>query len=37
MLMSEGICEWNKNMQPGESLRMGEAIGQLFYTDKVSD
>ncbi|MDG2108092.1 MAG: archaetidylserine decarboxylase [Woeseiaceae bacterium] len=34
MLMSEGICEWNKNMQPGESLRMGEAIGQLFYTEK---
>jgi len=34
LLMPEGVCEWDNDMQPGESLRMGEVIGQLSYPDK---
>lgn len=34
LLMPEGVCEWDDDMQPGESLRMGEVIGQLSYPDK---
>jgi len=32
--MPEGVCEWDNDMQLGESLRMGEVIGQLSYPDK---
>jgi len=34
LLMPEGVCEWDNDMQPGESLRMGEVIGELSYPDK---
>ena len=34
LLMPEGVCEWDNDMQLGESLRMGEVIGQLSYPDK---
>ena len=29
MLLPEGACKWDDDLQPGETLRMGEAIGQL--------
>ena len=34
LLMPEGVCEWDNDMQPGESLCMGEVIGALSYPDK---
>jgi phosphatidylserine decarboxylase len=29
LLMPPGICEWDDDLQAGETLRVGEAIGQL--------
>jgi phosphatidylserine decarboxylase len=29
MLLPAGKCEWNSDLQPGETLRVGEAIGHL--------
>ena len=29
LLLPEGACEWDDDMRPGETLRMGEEIGEL--------
>jgi phosphatidylserine decarboxylase len=29
LLMPKGMCEWDDDLQPGETLRMGEEIGEL--------
>ena len=29
LLLPEGACEWDDDLQPGETLRMGEEIGEL--------
>lgn len=34
MLLPRNTCEWNKELMPGVSLRMGEAIGKLSDPEK---
>jgi len=34
LLMPSGTCEWGSNMRSGQTLRVGEAIGQLSSTTK---
>jgi len=29
LLMPRGVCEWDDDMEPGETLRMGEEIGEI--------
>ena len=29
LLLPGGVCEWDDDLEPGETLRMGEAIGEL--------
>ena len=29
MLLPEGVCEWDDDLEPGETLRMGVEIGEL--------
>lgn len=29
LLLPEGVCEWDDDMEPGETLRMGEEIGEM--------
>ena len=29
LLLPKGVCDWDDDLQPGETLRMGEAIGRL--------
>ena len=34
LLMPFGACKWDNDMQAGQTLRVGEAIGQLSSTTK---
>jgi phosphatidylserine decarboxylase len=29
LLLPKGVCEWDDDLEPGETLRMGEEIGEL--------
>ena len=29
VLMPPGVCEWDDDLEPGETLRMGEEIGEI--------
>jgi len=29
LLLPQGVCEWDDDLEPGETLRMGEEIGEL--------
>ena len=33
LLMPKDVCDWDDELQPGETLRMGEAIGRLSEND----
>lgn len=34
VLLPEGTCEWRSNLEPGATLRMGEAIGERVEPEK---
>ncbi len=34
LLLPSGACEWDDDLEPGETLRMGEAIGELRKANK---
>lgn len=34
LLMPDGVCEWRDDLEPGDTLRMGESIGTLTATIK---
>ena len=37
MLLPEGVCEWDDDLEPGETLRMGVEIGELGIAELVSE
>ena len=34
VLLPDGVCEWHENLESGETVRMGQAIGKLSVTMK---
>ena len=33
LLLPQGVCEWDDDLEPGERLRMGEEIGEIREAD----